>query len=311
MTNLIQTRPYLTSALSLIALGSIAAYLVERRLNKSCPRVAIHQLPKSSACRNLLETGERVAEASPTGLDKSVLLSTWPSTDRKTHWVPSFVALQVDIPISQLENCDARKYGVEDGHKPGTCQLSQKLFAAFLDARNRGLEAPILDESTPPSFTPGSLLFGKSNGVGAFMLGSWSSTSRTPLDSQNLPLQGPKPVTEFPSNKDAISSSSSSDADTAGTVFYWRVPTGLANAADRPASYGIPWRFMEGGFQEFIVERGPDDTARVSYVAIECSNLHPGGQRTRDFKMVPKLFYELHVLYAQVLLFKTLRQLGG
>ncbi|OJJ08356.1 hypothetical protein ASPVEDRAFT_47500 [Aspergillus versicolor CBS 583.65] len=305
MTNVIQSRPYLTGALSLITLGSIAAYLTKRRLNTSCPRVPIHQLPTSSACRNLLDTGEEIANRSPIGIDKSVLLSTWPSTDRKTHWVPHFVALQVDIPISQLEKYDARKYGVE-GDKPSTYQLSQKLFAAFLDARSRGPEAWVLDEPTPPSLTPGSLLFGKGNDIGAFMLGSWSSISKTPLESQNLPSAGPKPVTEFPSNKDAVFNC---DTDTAGTVFYWRVPTGLINAVNSPASYGIPWRFMDGGFQEFIVERGPDDTARVSYVTIECSNLYPGGQR-RDFKMMPRLLYELHVLYGQILLFKTLRQLG-
>lgn len=307
MTTSIQTRTYLTGAISLITLSSIAAYLVERRLNKSCPRIPIHQLPKSSACRNLLEPGEEVSNASAMGVDKSVLLSTWPSTDCKTHWVSSFVALQVDIPISQLENYDARKYGVEGGDKPDTSQLSQKLFAAFLDARSRGLEAWILDEPTPPSFTPGSLLFGKGNDIGAFMLGSWSSTSRIPLESTNLPSEGPKPVTEFPSNKDVLNSD---DTDTAGTAFYWRVPTGLVNAVNRPALYGLPWRVMEGGFQEFIVERGPNDMARVSYVTTECSNLYPGGRSTRDFKMIPKLFYELHVLYAQILLFKTLRQLG-
>lgn len=307
MTNVIQSRPYLTGALSLITLGSIAAYLTKRRLNKSCPRVPIHQLPTSSACRNLLETGEEIANCSPVGIDKSVLLSTWPSTDHKTHWVPHFVALQVDIPISQLEKYDARKYRIEDGNKPSTYHLSQKLFAAFIDARSGGLEAQILDEPTPPSFTPGSLLFGKGNDIGAFMLGSWSSTPRNPLESQNLPPEGPKPVTEFPSNKDAISNC---DTDTAGTVFYWRIPTGLINAVNRPASYGIPWRFMDGGFQEFIVERGPDDTARVSYVTIECSNLYPGGQSRRDFEMMPKLLYELHVLYAQILLYKSLRQLG-
>ncbi|GIJ97912.1 hypothetical protein Aspvir_000018 [Aspergillus viridinutans] len=66
------------------------------------------------------------------------------------------------------------------------------------------------------------------------------------------------------------------------------------DAVDKAASYGLPWRFMDGGFQEFIVEKVSDETARVTYISFECSNLHPGGQSTMDFKMLPWLPYEIH-----------------
>ncbi|KAL4781231.1 hypothetical protein BJX76DRAFT_335930 [Aspergillus varians] len=307
MPSFIQTRPRVTALLSVITLGSISVYLSKRHLNRSCPLVPISQLPKSSACRNLFEAGEPATQT-PMGTDKSVLLSTWPSGDKKTHWVPSFVALQVDIPISQLE-----KYSARDKDETDSWPLMRNLVAAFLDARGLGPDSWLIDGNVPPlSFTPGSLLFGKGKSLGAFMLGAWSSTRGTPLEPLAVPLEGGLPVSEFPSNRDVISTpASDEDTDAAGAVIYWKAPNGLIKKVDKAASHGVPWRLMEGGFQEFIVERGTNDTARVTYVTIECTNLHPGGEPGRDFKMLPRVLYELHVLYAQILLFRTLWRLGG
>ncbi|KAA8647425.1 uncharacterized protein ATNIH1004_006118 [Aspergillus tanneri] len=60
---------------------------------------------------------------------------------------------------------------------------------------------------------------------------------------------------------------------------------------DRATSYDWPWRVMEGRYQEFVIENASDDKAKIAWAIVECSNLHPEGQSTRDFK---KLAYELH-----------------
>ncbi|KAL4914340.1 hypothetical protein BDW62DRAFT_213557 [Aspergillus aurantiobrunneus] len=294
MTTFVKSRHRLAGVLSIIAFSGILVYHCKRQLNRSCPRVPISQLPHPSACRNLIETGQPIAQT-PWGVDRSVVLARWPGEESKTHWIQSFVALQAEVPISQLER-DGRfdDEGNKDGEKSDAYHPMQNLVAAFLDA-----DVPTL------SFTPGSRLFGEGREFGAFMLGSWSSRG-TRLVSTSLPFEAPRPVCEFPSNEGVVSSA---NADTAGAVMYWIFPTGLVNAVDKAASYGVPWRLMEGGFQEWIVEKQPDNTARVTYVTVECSSLHPRGETTRDFKILPWVLYEFHVLYAQILLFKTLRQL--
>jgi hypothetical protein len=47
----------------------------------------------------------------------------------------------------------------------------------------------------------------------------------------------------------------------------------------------------------------------VTYVCVDAAHLHPQGQSARDFKRIPRLAYELHVLYAQFLLYKALETL--
>lgn len=304
----IQARPRLAGVVSLAVAGTlVAAYLGKRSLDRSYPRIPITELPKSSACRNLLESGEIVPKP-VWGMDKSVLLASWSGGD-KTHWVPSFVALQADIPVSLLAEYGAfqsKKSNVKEQEDAQV--LMQNLVAAFLDARAKGPETWFLDKEVPAlSFTPGSLLFGNQATMGAFMLGSWSTTRKTFIEGlQTLTSEATEPCSEFPSNREAIQDS---PIDTAGTVMYWKFPNGLVRAADKAASYGLSWRFMDGGFQEYIVEKVSDETARVTYITIECSNLYPCGQATRDFKMMPWLAYELHVLYAQILWRNTMKQL--
>ncbi|KAL4740252.1 hypothetical protein BDV11DRAFT_185742 [Aspergillus similis] len=311
MTSLLQTKSRLTTALSFLAFGgTIAIYLSKRYLEKSCPRVPITQLPKASACRNIIESSER-APGSPWGTDKSVLLPAWPSSSEngrethKTHWMTSFLALQVNVPIEQLE-----RYGIS--RSGDAYELSRNLLSAFLDARAKGLEALFLDKDVPQlSFTPGTLLFGRSYSTGAFMLGNWSSARRIQLKQPFLPLETANPVCEFwPGEAMIAGSSIDTETDAAGTVFYWNFPRLLVDRVDRAASYGIPWRLMDGGFQEFIVERISNETARVTYATVECGNIYPNGQRERDFKKMPWWLYEMHVVYAQILLWKTVKQIG-
>jgi hypothetical protein len=76
---------------------------------------------------------------------------------------------------------------------------------------------------------------------------------------------------------------------------------------------------MDGGFQEFVVEKISDETARLTYICVECGRLCPDdtgageleGRKAWDFKKLPWLGYELHVLYAQWLLWNTVRRLKG
>ncbi|KAL4745385.1 hypothetical protein BDW72DRAFT_186768 [Aspergillus terricola var. indicus] len=311
MISPLQAKPRLTTALSFLAFGgTIAIYLSKRYLEKSCPRIPITQLPKNSACRDIVESSDR-ASGSAWGTDKSVLLPAWPDSSgigrepHKTHWVTSFVALQVDVPIAQLERYGTSRSG--DAY-----DLSRNLLSAFLDARARGVEAWFLDKDVPQlSFTPGSLLFGRPHSTGAFMLGSWSSARRIQLEHPFLPLETATPVCEFrPSKAMFTANNFDTETDGAGTVFYWKFPRCLVDRVDRAASYGIPWRLMDGGFQEFIVERISDETARVTYATIECGYMYPNGQRTKDFKKMPWWMYEMHVVYAQILLWKTVKQIG-
>ncbi|KAL4997399.1 hypothetical protein BDV10DRAFT_186194 [Aspergillus recurvatus] len=311
MTAHLRAKPRLTTALSILAFGgTIAIYLSKRRLEKSYPRVPINQLPKSTACRNLIESSEPAPE-SPWGTDKSVLFSEWQAWSgsggekRKTHWMTSFVALQVDVPVAQLE-----RYG--QGSSGDAYGLSWNLLSAFLDARAKGVEAWFLDKDVPLlSFAPGSLLFGRGGSMGAFMLGGWSSGRRIPLEQPFLAPGTAHPVSEFPSSEQAIMTDNKhTETDAAGTVLYWRFPGNLIDLVNKAASYGLLWRLMDGGFQEFIVERISDETARVTYVTVECGDMYPGGRRERDFKKMPWWLYEMHVVYAQILLQRTMKQLG-
>ncbi|GAQ05973.1 hypothetical protein ALT_3294 [Aspergillus lentulus] len=301
-----QNRPRLTGVVSLAAAGSIvAAYLGKRRLDRSCSRISITELPKSSACRNLVESGETVPK-SVWGMEKSALLASW-SRSNQTRWVPSFAALQADVPVSILVGYGAFDSEQSNTEKDNAHHLMQNLVAAFLEARAAGPEAWFLDKDVPPlSFAPGSLLFGDQDSMGAFMLGTWSTNQKSSIQPHALGPESPEPCSEFPSNWDAIQDS---PTDTAGAVMYWKFPDGLVRTVDKAASYGLPWRFMDGGFQEFIVEKVSDGMARVTYISVECSNLHPGSQSTRDFKMLPWLAYEAHVLYAQLLWYNTVMQL--
>ncbi|KAE8148864.1 hypothetical protein BDV25DRAFT_157324 [Aspergillus avenaceus] len=308
MTNFMRHRSLLTGALTIVAVSSAIVYLTKRRLNQSCPRVSITDLPKPSACRNLLDTTWEVTTPTPWGLTKSTLLSSWSGRD-KTHWVSSFVALQAEVPISQLAEYGA--FSCDNGsnnNKSDARHLMQNLVAAFLDARATGPETWFLDRAVPPlSFEPSTHLFGRSKTMGAFMLATWDSGQGISVKLSDLPSGATKPVTEFCSNEGFTRDAGSTDI--AGAVIYWRFPDGLVGAVDKAVSYGLPWRLMQGGFQEFIVEKVSDEKARVTYVCVECTDLHPGGQHERDFKMLPWLFYEAHVLYAQVLWSKTLKQL--
>ncbi|PYH93231.1 hypothetical protein BO71DRAFT_399892 [Aspergillus ellipticus CBS 707.79] len=301
--NFIQTRPRLTAVLSVTALSSVAIYLTKRQLNYSCPQISLTDLPKSSACRKLLEkTGESPTQT-PWGMDHSTLLSRW-SGGSKSYWVTSFTAHQVEVPVSQLAGYKV----LRDGEKDDAHHLMQNLVAAFLDARATGPEAYFLDKAPSPlSFVPASLLFGDRAFPGAFMLGTWSSTRGTSIQPADLPPAAIEPISEFVSNEDVVQGSL---VDTAGAVMYWKFPDGLVRSVDKVASYGLPWRLIEGGFQEWIVEKVSDEKARVTYVTIECTSVYPAGQTTRDFKIMPWLLYEAHVLYAQTLLSKGIRQLG-
>lgn len=305
--NIIQTRPRLVGVLSLTALGGVVAYLEHRRLARSCRRIAVTELPKASACRKLVEeTGEQIFQT-PWGTNASTLLSPW-SGGAKTHWISSFTALQVEVPVSLLLGY-GRSRDLHDTEKSDdTYDLMRNFLAAFLDGRATGPESLVLDKDVPfLSLRPGSLLFGRKSGLGAFLLGTWDSKRSRSIESLNLPSSVPQPCTKFSSNREGIQDNS---VDTAGAVFYWKFPNGLVRAVDSAASYGMPWRLMEGGFQEFIVERSSKDTAMLTYVTVECTDLYPVAQSSRDFKVLPKLLYEAHVLYAQSLFYKSVKQLG-
>ncbi len=301
---------------SLVALGSFGAavylgkeYRGKRQLDQICRRVPVAALPKPSACRNLLETRRETTAAPAWGLETPAVTSSWPGGDNKMHWTPSFAALQVEVPLSALARYGSShgKDNDEHGGAEGDAFcLMQTFVAGFLDGRRTGAEAQFLDKNVPPlSFAPGSQLFGDRSGLGAFVLDTWSTARGKCVQPLDLPKDPPPPVSEFPSN---TAVREGGPIDTAGTVMYWRFTGRVSSTMDRLASWGLPWRMMEGGFQEFIVEKVSDQAVRLTYAMVESANLHPGGQSRRDFKRMPWLAYELHVLYGRILLYKTLRR---
>lgn len=299
----IRKRAVLLTALSLGVLGGVVVYLGKRKINRSCPRIPITQIPKSSACRNLVERSSETFGPTPQGTEKSSLLAAWSGGETK-RWISSFTAIQTEIPVSLLAGYGTALGGCE---KVDAYLLMQKFVAAFLDARAKGPEGWLLDEGVPPlSLEPGSLLFGKRTSLVAFMLGTWSSTHGTFMDSSALPPDADEPSSEFPSNRAVVQESA---IDVAGAVLYWKFPIGVVESVDQAASYGFPFRLMEGGFQEFIVEKVSNEKSRVTYVMVECSNLYPRDQLKRDFKMMPKLAYNAHVLYAQSLLYGAVKHM--
>ncbi|KAJ5806312.1 uncharacterized protein N7503_003914 [Penicillium pulvis] len=306
-----------------LALGSatiITTYISRQYLDRACPRIPIGKVSQLSACRQLINTACDSSDSGvpkPWGGEKSGPLPSWSegnSGDKKSRWLSSYVAVQVDVPVALLASytSEARK-GVSTMSEidPRSADgMARNLIDAFLDARSHGPDGWLIDRKVPPrTYMSGSHLFGESTGLSAFMFGSWSSGLKTAIQPSILPSSAPVPTTVFPSNETLLASKNLSLPESAGTVIYWKFPSGVVNAFNRAASYGWPWRVMEGGWQEFIVEKISEETARVTYLSLECSDLHPGGQTPRDFKRMPWLAYEAHVLYAQSLLLRTVRQL--
>ncbi|KAH8435204.1 uncharacterized protein LDX57_012833 [Aspergillus melleus] len=168
--NFNEIRPRLAVVLSLTALGGVVAYLGHRRLARSCRRIAVTELPKASACRKLVEkTGEQISQT-PWGADASTLLSPW-SGGAKTHWISSFTALQVEVPVSLLLGYGESRDPNDTEKSDDTYELMRNFLAAFLDGRATGPESFVLDKDVPSlSLRPGSLLFGRQSGLGAFLL---------------------------------------------------------------------------------------------------------------------------------------------
>ncbi|KAB5560042.1 hypothetical protein GE09DRAFT_1188447 [Coniochaeta sp. 2T2.1] len=336
----VQSHPKLTIAVSVSATLLTAAYLAKRQLNSLCPGVSLSSLPRSSAIRILISTAEEHTTQAPPppppwGLTTSPLLPSWssstkPANDEKTsHTIHSFLALQTTIPTSLLStySSSSTPTPTSNNNDEDAYPLTQALLSAFLSARSTGPEARFfLDVDLPTlpiSFSsPGAHLFGRSNPgeLGAFLLGTWSTARHLSVSPTTTPLPAdvPRPPTAFPSNKIRVAEEEKPDA--AGAVMYWRAPAGLVETVDRlAAARGMPWRMVEGGYQEWIVERTPkEEEVRVTYVTVETGSLYPGaghGEREgegggkRDWKKMPGWMYQLHVAYAQWLLWKTLRRL--
>ncbi|KAJ6109613.1 hypothetical protein N7486_001848 [Penicillium sp. IBT 16267x] len=310
-------------ALGALALSSatiITAYISKQYLDRSCPRIPISKVSRLSACRQLVDTACESSDSEapkPWGGEKSGLLPSWSeasSGDRKSRWLSSYVAVQVDVPVALLSSYtnETRKGGsAMSANEPRSADsMARNLFAAFLDARSGGPDGWLIDRNVPPrTYMPGSHLFGESTGLAAFMFDSWSSRLASAIRPSVLPASASVPSSFFPSNEALLASRDLSLPESAGSVIYWKVSSGAVNAFNRAASYGWPWRVMDGGWQEFMVEKISEETARVTYLVMECSDVHPGGQMSRDFKRMPWLMYEAHVLYAQSLLLRTVRQL--
>ncbi|KAK0619587.1 hypothetical protein B0T14DRAFT_431665 [Immersiella caudata] len=302
MGTLLPSRLLIRAVISIASLSGAAFYFTRQRFNQKCPRIPLSALPESSACRNLLDTNETL-DRQAWGLLNSRLLASWPgSNNASTHWIPSFTAVHVEIPVVSLAGSSA------DGDRD-LLPLVKNLVAAFLDARAAGPESWILDREVPAlSFSPGHHLFGTTPEPGAFLLGTWSSISGEGLEPPALPSDAPRPVASFPSNRGFLDAG---EHEAAGLVLYWRAVERSVQAANRGMGrIGLPWRVMEGGFQELIVERVSEGTLRVTYVSVEASRIaDPRGERS--FGRLPWLLYEMHVMYAQHLLLGAVGKLGA
>lgn len=66
----------------------------------------------------------------------------------------------------------------------------------------------------------------------------------------------------------------------------------------------------KGGFQEFIVEAVEGKMVRVTYVSVEATQMQPGEEGRRNFGRLPWLLVEMHIMYAQSLLWGAVGRLG-
>lgn len=243
--NSINGRPRLVGLLAMTALGGIFAYLRHHRLAQWCRRISITELPQASACRKLVKRTREQISHPAWGMECSTILSSW-SGQRNGHWVSSFTALQIEVPVSLVLGYTASRDTEDMETSDDAYSLIERFLAAFLNARATRPEAFVMDKEVPPfSLELGSLLFGRQSGLGAFLLGTWETADTTPIQPSDLPSNAPLPCTEFPSNKGVTYSG---ETDTAGAVMYWKFPAGLVRASDYAASLGLPWRLMEGGF---------------------------------------------------------------
>ncbi|KAK0653147.1 hypothetical protein B0T16DRAFT_407497 [Cercophora newfieldiana] len=302
-------RLLIRSAISIAAIGTTAFYLTRRRLNEKCPRIPYSALPEASACRNLIDSGQATPQPA-WGLPNSRLVPSWPDADGDdttlTHWIPSFAAVQVEIPASLLSAASLEfPHAGADNNDRSLLADVKKVVAAFLNARAAGVEPWILDRDVPPlEFTPGHHLFGTHPEPGAFLLGLWRSEGGVVegLDPAGLPRGAPRPVAAFPSNA-VVLGTRDGVHDSAGLVLYWMVAGKWMDKLNRAsAALYLPGHFMQGGFQEFIVERVEEKTVRVTYVSVEASQRKVSGR-------LPWLLYEMHVMYAQSLLLGAVRRL--
>lgn len=96
-------------------------------------------------------------------------------------------------------------------------------------------------------------------------------------------------------------------------MLYWRGTGQPIQKVNRViAAVGLPWQVMQGGFQEFIIERMEDskEMVRVTYVSVEAQRMDPGGGGRRNFGRLPWVLMEMHVMYAQSLLWGAVGRLG-
>jgi hypothetical protein len=307
-----------------LGLGGIAAVAIglgKRQLDRTYPRIPVDQLPRSSASRYLIEKSAIYHDESipnAWGMQRSCLLPSWSDT-RLTHWIPSIVAIQIETPVSLLAGYKSADKDPSTDASPDPSHatddrpndvdhLMRNLVAAFLDARTWRPDGLLLDRNVPSlSFEAGSHLFGDRSSLAAYMFGTWSSKRGSLIHLPALPTDVPVPCSGFPSGESFAPMESS--IESAGTVLYWNFPDSVIQKSNKAASYGLPWRLMDGGFQEFVVEKISDEKARVTYISVECSNLYPHHQVDRDFKRPSKLMYEVHVSYGQALLLDTISQL--
>ncbi|KAK0738194.1 hypothetical protein B0T18DRAFT_311322, partial [Schizothecium vesticola] len=298
----------LGGALSVVSLTAATLFVVRHRLEKTCRRVPLSSLPRSSACRNFVEnSASATTSVSPKawGLDQTRLLPSWPPGEDRgpiTHWIPSFVAVQMDLP-EEILSANSRIPETSGDVLP----LAKSLLAAFLDARAAGPEPWILDRDVPSlSFAPGHRLFGVTPEPGAFLLGTWSNVSGEHIDPLAVPDSAPRPVAAFPSNRELVKQGGS-EVPAAGSVLYWRAGQVGVKLLDWVAGLAFP----EGGFQELIVERVADGKVRVSYVSAEVTTCRQeeGQKEQSELRRLPWPLYELHVMYAQSLLAGAARQL--
>ncbi|KAK0736504.1 hypothetical protein B0T21DRAFT_181324 [Apiosordaria backusii] len=313
---------------------SAAIYLanLKHRIDKTCRHISLVDLPLSSACRNFVEKGRRplppcagwawvlergfVSFLSPwsDNITPPTVKSGGDDERQKTHWIPSFLALEVDLPVELLSGYPSDNKASK-GEREEIPHLSQTFLRAFLDARSEGLEAYYLvDRDVPPLtlFEPGRRLFGREVGLGAFLLGTWFDTrggGKSLRDGKFPKGVAQVPVCEGPSNT-LRERWNEEDKEVAAAVMYWRAPDSAVAMVDNVAvKYGIPWRLMEGGFQEYMVERVDEKRVRLVYVTLEAQSLYPDGVKERNFRKISRLGYWGHGVYGQWLLWKTVKRL--
>ncbi|KZP00631.1 hypothetical protein CALVIDRAFT_283125 [Calocera viscosa TUFC12733] len=220
--------------------GALTYAYASRKLYRDFPEVPLEQLPEGSFTRRIVDESRArgLARWGEEGKEEG----------KRELYAAYYNIYQTTLPRSSLEAYGAH---LEQGPLPRSAYLAASYTHAFLTSGLMSLRRTLalgfgrkeLAESAQGEvFDPGM------EEVGLRVFSSTSSASSASLSASALPPAHQPPSSPPPGAPEQL------EKTEGGTVLFWRLPSSLARASDRLASWGSPWRSMRGGWHELVVE---------------------------------------------------------